>query len=210
MRGRICKRSGCGKPAAEKKSGPGRPPLYCSARCRKLHRSAEKAALRPARSMCTVCEIKRVVAPFNLSCSEACSREIDRRRWRRVKYRTMVEPKQRLNLGRRGTAAERFAIKYRVDGVSGCWVWMGALSGGQMGYGQFYDGKTNARAHRWSYENFVGPIPAGMTLDHLCGRTECVNPHHLEPVTSRENSLRYRERKAAAGDVRIRASAPAC
>lgn len=45
-------------------------------------------------------------------------------------------------------------------------------------------------AHRWSYERFRGPIADGMTLDHLCRVPSCVNPWHLEEVTSQVNSLR--------------------
>lgn len=45
-------------------------------------------------------------------------------------------------------------------------------------------------AHRVSYELHKGPIPEGKKLDHLCWNTRCVNPAHLEPVTSKENSRR--------------------
>ena len=45
-------------------------------------------------------------------------------------------------------------------------------------------------AHRLSYETFVGPIPDGKELDHVCGVRRCVNPSHLEPVTHHENVLR--------------------
>lgn len=44
--------------------------------------------------------------------------------------------------------------------------------------------------HRFAYELLVGPIPAGLTLDHLCRNRACVNPTHLEPVTCRDNLLR--------------------
>ena len=66
----------------------------------------------------------------------------------------------------------------------GCWTWGLARTGG--GYGVV--GQT--MAHRFSYEVFVGPIPDGLTLDHLCENPPCVNPDHLEPVTLAENLRR--------------------
>src|SRR5689334_10590331 len=70
--------------------------------------------------------------------------------------------------------------------TSGCWLWTGYLM--PNGYGKFAVSRgINALAHRWSYETFVGAIPAGLTLDHLCRVRGCVNPTHLEPVTRREN-----------------------
>ena len=45
-------------------------------------------------------------------------------------------------------------------------------------------------AHRVTYRHLVGPIPAGMQVDHLCRNRTCVNPDHLEPVTASENRRR--------------------
>lgn len=80
-----------------------------------------------------------------------------------------------------------------------CWIWAGSTISNHnkipMVYGQFSITKSQkVLAHRYAYELLVGPIPEGMTLDHVksrgCTNTLCVNPAHLEPVTQRENVLR--------------------
>jgi hypothetical protein len=86
------------------------------------------------------------------------------------------------------TPIERLMSKVRVDGIFGCWVWTAAKSG--SGYGQiFYRGRQQ-NAHRVAYQLLVGAITPGLELDHLCRNRPCVNPAHLEPVTSSENKRR--------------------
>ena len=71
-----------------------------------------------------------------------------------------------------------------------CWLWTGALT---WGYGRFKDKlgeRADVRAHRYVYEFCMGPIPEGLTLDHLCRVRHCQHPWHLEPVTQRVNTLR--------------------
>lgn len=84
------------------------------------------------------------------------------------------------------TLSERFWAK--VQKTDGCWNWIGAMS--IDGYGRMLRGGKNVNAHRIAYELLVGPIPSGLTLDHLCRNRKCVNPSHLEPVTRGENVLR--------------------
>jgi|GEM_PF-3487212 len=82
-----------------------------------------------------------------------------------------------------------FHSRYIIgEGESPCWNWQGITH--QQGYGIFNIVGAACRAHRFAYTRLVGPIPDGLTLDHLCLNKRCVNPAHLEPVTLSENSRR--------------------
>ena len=83
---------------------------------------------------------------------------------------------------------ERFEAKFEPEPNSGCWLWTAHENG--LGYGQFYYKGKPRGAHRVSYQLYVGEIPEGLVLDHLCRVTNCVNPDHLEPVTQKENLMR--------------------
>lgn len=78
---------------------------------------------------------------------------------------------------------ERFSRMHLVG--DGCFDWTG--SGDGKGYGKISVGGRMLRAHRVSYELFVGPIPDGMTIDHLCRNRGCVKFTHLEAVSLKEN-----------------------
>lgn len=83
--------------------------------------------------------------------------------------------------------AERIRRNVVVDDF-GCWIWTGLLT--EAGYGRLSAGQRQWKAHRLSYETFVGPIPDGLTLDHLCRVRACVNPAHLDPCTLGVNTAR--------------------
>lgn len=79
--------------------------------------------------------------------------------------------------------------EYIEDG-NGCWIWQRSMT--TTGYGRVWvaEAKRHVNAHRVVYERERGPIPEGMSLDHLCRVPRCVNPDHLEPVTHAENCRR--------------------
>lgn len=88
---------------------------------------------------------------------------------------------------------ERFWSKVEIGDWQDCWPWVAGKD--QNGYGQFFpESKTCVKAHRFAYELAVGPIPEGLTLDHVrawgCSMRSCCNPLHLETVTVGENARR--------------------
>lgn len=93
----------------------------------------------------------------------------------------------------RGTEEQRFWRKVKIV-ENGCWEWQAGKH--KFGYGMFgLETKVPHQypivtAHTYVYKKYVGPIPEGLELDHLCRNPSCVNPLHLEPVTPHENKRR--------------------
>lgn len=94
----------------------------------------------------------------------------------------------------RTTPAERFTAKTTPGTIPAgldtpCLLWP-ETSLDRDGYGRFWvDGRV-VPAHRWSYEQHRGPVPAGLELDHLCTVRRCVADDHLDAVDHRTNVLR--------------------
>jgi HNH endonuclease len=87
-----------------------------------------------------------------------------------------------------GSIAEKLAYYSMPVTETGCVVWLSTLL--KNGYGRVSIEGKQRLAHVVAYETFVGPIPPGMELDHVCRVRCCINPDHLEPVTRKENVLR--------------------
>ena len=85
----------------------------------------------------------------------------------------------------------RALASYDVD-ENGCWITR--YSTGSHGYGQIGWGVAGKRwlvlTHRVSWEAHYGPIPNGMTVDHMCKVKRCMNPDHLRLLTSFDNGRR--------------------
>jgi hypothetical protein len=104
------------------------------------------------------------------------------------RYGAQIERKPYRFSGYKLSPTERFWRSFEEDEATGCWVW--TASRNAFDYGRISVNGKFVKAHRFAYELLVGPIPDGLVLDHLCRNHPCVNPGHLEPVTSRENTLR--------------------
>jgi hypothetical protein len=77
-------------------------------------------------------------------------------------------------------------LRRLIDVTDDHWLWLGDLD--ENGYGVIWREGYHWRAHRW-----VHALVHGMTqlpLDHLCRTRNCVNPDHLEPVTTQVNNER--------------------
>lgn len=92
----------------------------------------------------------------------------------------MQIPERHLNSRQREVMRERLLA--RVQQAEGCWQWLGPVD--DEGYARIRvpGFPTKLAVHRVSYEVFVGRIPDGLTIDHLCRNPSCANPKHLEPV----------------------------
>lgn len=97
---------------------------------------------------------------------------------------------------------ERAATRVARSSVSGCWI--SGYSVASHGYAQIgwqeNGGRWMVLAHRASWERSNGPVPPGMTLDHLCKEKRCVNPDHLRLLDNFENGRRTHGRDWGEGE----------
>jgi len=106
-------------------------------------------------------------------------------------YKSIQTRARRLGLTNPTRVGYRKGSRWTVDPKTGCWNWNLALS--ESGYAMCSSERAKygtIRAHRQNYIEKYGKIPDGLQLDHLCRNRRCVNPDHLEPVTSKENTHR--------------------
>lgn len=94
------------------------------------------------------------------------------------------------------TPEQTFWMKVGEPDEFGCWPWLGGMH--PSGHGTAHHEGRSVYAHRLAYESLIGPIPPGLQLDHLCRNPSCVNPLHLDPVTSAVNTARGVHRRASA------------
>lgn len=170
----TCSIEGCGR--ASRKRG------WCSTHYTRWRRHGDPSVCLRGENVCGVdgCE-------NSYRCSGYC--DLHYRRWL-----TNGDPMAVSFI--RGDNEARFWSKVAI--TPSCWLWLGWTD--RDGYGALDVAGKFTRAHRYAYELLIGPIPEGLTLDHVvawgCHHKNCVNPGHLEPVTAAENTRRENERRA--------------
>ena len=148
-------------------------------------RTQEVLSPMPTQRTCSIPDCNRDACPRGSMCKRHTQR-----------VRDWGDPRPDIPFRRQtiGTTAERFAAFVTVG--EGCWEWTGQTRRDRRrpgpNYAVFTERQTPEHAARVSYPLFVGPIPGGMTIDHLCTNVSCVRPDHLELVTLAEN-LRRRD-----------------
>lgn len=73
----------------------------------------------------------------------------------------------------------------KVDKTSGCWLWTAGVT--SRGYGKMSMGGRQQYAHRLAWYFTHGLLDANLVVDHKCHNTLCVNPDHLQLVTTSQN-----------------------
>ena len=94
----------------------------------------------------------------------------------------------------------RFDASYTMEPNSGCWLWLGSVREKESGYliAQISDKYKTIVAPRFSFEQFVGPIPEKAMICHHCDVSICVNPAHLYAGNAKTNN----DDKKARGRIR--------
>ena len=82
---------------------------------------------------------------------------------------------------------ERLKNSYIVDPITGCWKYNKKLH--PDGYGYLKINGKMIKAHRFSYEYFIGPLDLKLMICHNCHNRKCCNPNHLRQDTNYSNMI---------------------
>lgn len=127
------------------------------------------------------------------SCSiPGCTRKHLARGWCGTHYRRWEKHGDPMASGprvaRRDLPLAEKLLLYSEPGPGGCRLWTRGKD--SWGYGSL----SGRGAHVLAYETWIGPVPEGLEVDHLCFVRHCIEPAHLEAVPQLINLRRRRKR----------------
>ena len=109
-----------------------------------------------------------------------------RHEWCNVHYRRWLKHGDPLAGGWRRYATTEESFQARITpGPNGCILWTASVN--RAGYGQISIDGRGRHVHRYAWQRQNGPIPEGMSIDHVCHNRICVNPDHLRLATTKQN-----------------------
>lgn len=120
---------------------------------------------------------------------EGCEKQVSSRGWcEKHYYRWRRHGDASICLTNKGLSAEECFRTHVKRSENGYWTWTGGTF--TSGYGHFHVKRRSVGAHVFAYEQYVGPIPKGMEIDHCCRVPTCVDIRCLDAVTHSENIRR--------------------
>lgn len=146
------------------------------------------------------CSNTRCVNPSHLVLGTIADNNADRMAHSGYQWFRVGQPRPRATRRWRIGPAPRPVKERLLEGIekteAGCWNWLRAKF--HYGHGHIKVGGKARKAHRVSYETFVGPIPIGMMVLHKCDNPSCINPDHLHLGTHADNMAEMSDRGRAA------------
>ena len=73
-------------------------------------------------------------------------------------------------------------------GKGGCWLWTGNRN--TNGYARLTRKGKNHFVHILAYRLAKGAVLGGMSVIRTCGRSHCINPAHMRPMTPKQVAQR--------------------
>lgn len=86
---------------------------------------------------------------------------------------------------------DKLMLNIMIDSQIGCWLYTKRLD--QQGYGLVHFCGEDLRAHRVMYFISKGKEIDETDLHHTCQNKACINPTHLQEVTSKEHGILHRK-----------------